>query len=368
MAFKELNLHLIQGENLNMKNLITITLGIFLNTVAFSAPTSILTQDGEMLKAELMMPVTSPVGAVLILQGSGNVDLDGDVSSPLLGAPLEGQSGKLSLQIAESLAKKGIASLRYSKRGVDNTAQLENQKLPFLADDAEAAYLQLKNLYPELKTGIIGFSEGAIVATLVSGNTKLDGLFLMAPPVRHIDSMLGYQFIEWPTNLLLSHLKVGTVTTIDANTLSINQNLKLPLLGTPINTLDLDHDGKILVASELFTTYQNQYFAIRGLLESPLFKGWYESFKNLPRFAELAAKIQAPTIQIYQGVKDAQTNWAWLMEDLYMFPVKPSLHLYENLGHCFSPMTGEYGEVKTTGSLDAGMLEQLTSDVSKTLN
>src|SRR4051794_20198085 len=87
-------------------------------TAAEEAAT-VTSSDGVVLSGKWNIPAEAKE-AVLILQGSGNVAADGDVSSFLLGAPYRGGSGKLSEQMAEALAAKGVASLRYSKRGVEN--------------------------------------------------------------------------------------------------------------------------------------------------------------------------------------------------------------------------------------------------------
>jgi alpha/beta superfamily hydrolase len=345
-----------------------ITLLALTCSFANATPTTITTFDGQSLNADLMMPTSTPKAAILIIQGSGNVDLDGEVTSPMLGAPLPGQSGKLSLQIAESLAKAGIATLRFSKRGFDNPAQLANQTVPFILKDAKSAMTTLMANLPGLKYGVIGFSEGALIATMLADDINLDALYLMAPPTRSIDSILGYQFFQWPTKHLLGHLHAMNTESIDASVLSTNQALQIPLLGLPLSALDANKDGKLSVNDEILMAYQNFYFQIRGLLATPQYAGWYQSLKVLPEFSEFAANTKVKNIFIYQGLKDAQMSSSWMMEDAFAFPVKPTIHLYQGLGHCFSPMLGEYGEVKTTGPLSPSMLEQLALDASTLLN
>ncbi len=345
-----------------------LTLATFACTSANATPTTVTTQDGQSLQGDLMMPTTAPKAAVLILQGSGNVGMDGDVSGPFLGMPLPGQSGKLSLQIAEQLAQKGIASLRFNKRGVDHAEQLPNQKLPFLLDDAKSAMQHLKQQLPGLRYGVVGFSEGGILASLLANDIPLDGLYLMAAPTRHIDAMLGYQFYGWPTKLLLGHLGAMNSTMINASVLSANQSLSIPLIGAPLTTLDVNQDGQISVYEEVLPTYQGFYQQVRGLLPTPQFAGWYESFKNMRSFSTIAAGIQAKQIFFYQGTKDAQISASWIMEDAYAFSVKPTIRLYHGLGHCYSPMAGEYGEIKTAGPLSSTFLSDLIKDASGLLN
>jgi len=88
----------------------------------------------------------------------------------------------------------------------------------------------------------------------------------------------------------------------------------------------------------------------------------------LRNFSEIASAVQSKQVFFYQGTKDAQVSASWIMEDSYSFSVKPTIRLYHGLGHCFSPMTGEYGEIKTAGPLSSSMLSDLTKDVSGLLN
>ena len=340
-------------------------------SVSVHASTSELAQvtttDGQKLKAAFMLPSTQTKAVILILQGSGNVDLDGDVSGPFLGMPYHNQSGKLSLQLAESLANLGIATLRFSKRGFDDATQLPNQKFPFLVNDAESAYQLMLARFPTIKHGVIGFSEGGLVASFLASDMPVDALYLLAPVTRPIDQVFGYQFIEWPTKLMLNHLTAAQDESISATTISKYSDLKLPLIGAPLSSLDADKDGQISISGELFPAYQNYYFAVRGLLATPALSGWYESLKALGPYAETAAKIKSPSIYIYQGMDDAQLNWIWTLEDSYSYPVKPVMHFYPHVGHCFSPMDGMIGEVKTSGPYAPEMLKQLGLDALQSL-
>src|SRR5450759_392147 len=117
-----------------------LIVGISAQAVVITSPVTIETTDGQKLNGILTLPSDQVVSAALIIQGSGNVGLDGDVSGPFLGTGYKGQPAKLSEQIANSLAAVGVASLRYSKRGVDDPTQLPNQKFPYLVNDANSAF------------------------------------------------------------------------------------------------------------------------------------------------------------------------------------------------------------------------------------
>jgi len=328
-----------------------------------SEPTQVITNDGHQLNAIWTFPQGNVNAAALIIQGSGNVGSDGDVSGPFLGTGYQGQSAKLSEEITNALASVGVATLRYAKRGVDDPTQLPNQKFPYLVDDAESAFKMLQNKFPNTKSIVIGFSEGGLIASILSTHLKSDALFLLAPALRPIDNLFHYQFVEWPVELLKSNLKQDSAGFIQASSFSENSVSNLPLIGQPWNVIDSNHDKQISVVDELIPAYQAFYSSMRGLLATPQFSGWYESLKALPAFSQFASQIKAPVITLYQGMDDAQVRWSWTAEDMSLFPVIPTLHFFSNAGHCFAPMEGSIGEVKTSGPFSSQLLEQLASDV-----
>jgi alpha-beta hydrolase superfamily lysophospholipase len=135
-----------------------------------------------------------------LLQGSGPTDRDGN-QPPVLRTDL-------LRQIAEGLAQKGIATLRYDKRGMHanaagRPANPENYADYFnwsrFVDDAYAAYAFLRaqpNVDPG-KTGLLGHSEGGLIAIdlasrLVDGE-KPRALILTATPGRPMDAVVQDQ-------------------------------------------------------------------------------------------------------------------------------------------------------------------------------
>jgi len=324
---------------------------------------SIQTFDAQSLSGIVTLPTGNVAGAVLILQGSGNVGADGDVSGPFLGSPYHGQSGKLSEQIATQLASAGIASLRYAKRGVDDQTQLVNQTESFLEKDAESALLALKKRFPTTKIGVVGFSEGAHIATRITGDIPVDALYLLSLPIRQIDETFGYQFIAWPIELFVQHfdpLHTGSF----AEPVTIDAAANFNLLDAPTwANVDVNQDHQISVDGELRPAYQKYYNGwVRDQLQTPALLGWYHGLEALPPFADTAAKIMSPFIFIYQGNQDAQTDPNWVQEDSYLFKVTPKIQYFDG-GHCFSPMDGPFGGVKTSGPFSGDLLNQLAVDV-----
>ena len=87
----------------------------------------------------------------------------------------------------------------------------------------------------------------------------------------------------------------------------------------------------------------------------------------MPAFEQIAQQIQASTIYLYQGLKDPQVRWNWIVEDLGQFKLKPTLKLFSDYGHGFAPLEGSIGEIKTSGPFSEDLLNQLATDVSVSL-
>lgn len=160
---------------------------------------SIPGKDGLALAGTLVRPPRVP--AMVLLQGSGPVDRDGNIPGAF--------ATDLEKQIAEALADAGIASLRYDKRGeYANKAQLPADKdalVDFLdwdnfVDDAAAAWRFLRDqpgIDPR-RVGIFGHSEGGVIA-LAAARRLLDAgeapaaLVLAATPGRPMSEILHQQ-------------------------------------------------------------------------------------------------------------------------------------------------------------------------------
>ncbi len=132
--------------------------------------------DGALLAGSLVVPEgKGPFPAALLVTGSGAQDRDETI-----------YGHKPFLVIADYLARRGIASLRLDDRGYGKSegSFVSATSLDF-AQDAEAALKFLKgNLAIESnKVGIIGHSEGGIIAAMVaSKDFSLAFAVLLAGP------------------------------------------------------------------------------------------------------------------------------------------------------------------------------------------
>jgi len=139
----------------------------------------------------LLVPVgRGPYPVALLIAGSGPTDRNGNSA----GIPGENNSLKL---LAEALAERGIASLRYDKRGVgeSRSATPKEADLAFDAyiDDA-AAWVQKLRKEPRLSTvTIIGHSEGSLIGMLAAQRSKADAFVSIAGVARPAGQILRDQ-------------------------------------------------------------------------------------------------------------------------------------------------------------------------------
>ena len=99
--------------------------------------------------------------------------------------------------IADYLARHGIASLRYDDRGVGESTSLEPvDKMTTLdvASDAEAALAYVRQLDEFGKVGILGHSEGGMVAFMLGAKSLPDFIVAMAAPGVRGDKVVMDQF------------------------------------------------------------------------------------------------------------------------------------------------------------------------------
>ena len=132
--------------------------------------------EGIALAGTLTLPKgEGPFPAVLLIAGSGPQDRDESLASH-----------RPFLLIADSLTRKGIAVLRYDKRGVGkSTGNLDAATTMDLAADAKAAlaFLKSRKEIDGSRIGLIGHSEGAIIAPYLAGHSSdVKWLVLLAAP------------------------------------------------------------------------------------------------------------------------------------------------------------------------------------------
>jgi pimeloyl-ACP methyl ester carboxylesterase len=127
-----------------------------------------------------------PFPAAVLISGSGPQDRD----ESLMGH-------RPFLVLADHLTRQGIAVLRFDDRGVgDSEGDFASATTADLAADVAAAvrWLDSLPLADSHALGLIGHSEGGIIAPMVAGSDpRVDWLVLLAPPGVPGDSLLQLQ-------------------------------------------------------------------------------------------------------------------------------------------------------------------------------
>lgn len=130
-------------------------------------------KDGVMLGATLSLPAGVPTPTIVILvPGSGPLTRDEEVAGHRVFAVL-----------ADHLLRQGVAVLRYDKRGVSrSTGDYANHTQADLVDDLDAVVAAVRARGQFGRLGLVGHSEGPMIAASVIGRqpTAVDFLVSLA--------------------------------------------------------------------------------------------------------------------------------------------------------------------------------------------
>jgi pimeloyl-ACP methyl ester carboxylesterase len=132
-----------------------------------------------------------PWPAVLLIPGSGMVDRNEDAKKLAIG---------VFRQIAQVLAGRNVATLRYDKRGVgDSEGDFYDAGFFDNVADASSALAFLKShedIRPDL-TFLLGHSEGALIATRIAGTgADVAGAILLAGSAQSGEDVLQWQLLQ----------------------------------------------------------------------------------------------------------------------------------------------------------------------------
>ena len=149
-----------------------------------------ITVDTCTIKGTLEIPQTEqPVTVVLIIAGSGPTDRNGN-------NPISGNSNAYKM-LADSLLKKGIASLRYDKRGIGESCKVDEAQLTFenYINDAVEWINFLKNDERISDIIIIGHSEGSLIGMIAAQRANVNKYISLCGPGQPIDEILTEQVV-----------------------------------------------------------------------------------------------------------------------------------------------------------------------------
>lgn len=192
--------------------------------------------EGHTLAGTLTLPrgaaAGRPVPAIVTITGSGPQDRDEAIG--LVGyRPFR--------QLADSLARRGIAVLRMDDRGTGaSTGTFKGATSLQFAEDVRAglAYLRERPEVDGRRLGVVGHSEGAVIAPIVaSREPSLKGIVLLAGVARPVRTALQYQM----TNLA-NHDTALTTTRRDSAIAAIPARIDAMMAADPWMRFILPYD------------------------------------------------------------------------------------------------------------------------------
>ncbi len=287
-----------------------------------------------------------PFSAVVLVTGSGPQNRDEEL-----------MGHKPFLVLADYLTRNGIAVLRYDDRGVGKSEGEFSTATTFdFADDAESAFnfLKTRNEVYLNRIGILGHSEGGIVAPIVaSRNQHVAFIVLLAAPGTDGQTILQDQTV------LISRKSGVSELEIDNNTL-VNKDL-YELLAKEKDTGVLNGKLKayLLEVAKNDTTMnaaeKDQFIKSIDSQVIKLTSRWFKTFISLNP-ATFLQKVTCPVYAL-NGENDLQVpcdkNQAGIREALqknHNNAVK--IERFSGLNHLFqhsaSGLPSEYGEIEQT--------------------
>lgn len=315
---------------------------------------------GIALAGTLTRPANSTAApAVLLISGSGPQDRD----QQMLGH-------RPFWVLADFLTRQGFAVLRFDDRGIGKSGGTFQQatSLDFASDvSAAVRYLQQRSDINKAQIGLLGHSEGGLIAPIVAQQQPGIGfLVLLAAPGLPGAEVSSWQFASMLTARGLPHSTVVHATAIYRNMNQFAANKQ------QITVAALEAHYQQLW-QKLPAEVKQQLIPLGGGQLSPerlaeLQNRWFQYFqRHDPQ--QWLSKIQIPTLVLY-GSKDTQleptTNLAMIEKSLQLAAnTNYQLVLLDGLNHLFqSATTGRWDEY---ASISETLSPKLLSSIGKWL-
>ncbi len=283
------------------------------------------------LKGKLERPAGQPIGAVLMLTGSGKTDSSETIPAE---KTFTGKTERLFDQLSDAAIEAGFITLRYNKRGVldsngnvDETVWKTADRDHLIADAVDAAkLLSRESGFKASELIILGHSEGTIIATETALRLggEIQALLLFGAQARSMKEMFHYQIVE----------SRSKQTSGGSRQSSPEKEYIAALKMIETETKDFAPDGKPI--------------------------NWYRQHLAAPANAERLKMVRGKKF-VFQGEIDPQTP----IEEVARFQRAGVSDLkvftYPSLGHGFSP--DKEGK-PTLGPIDPSVLRDLKSVLS----
>jgi uncharacterized protein len=296
------------------------------------------------LAGTLTLPKGSgPFPAVVLIAGSGPHDRDESL-----------ENHKPFLVLSDFLTRQGIAVLRYDKRGIaKSTGSADSATTLDLASDAAAAvaYLKTRREIDSTRIGLIGHSEGAMIAPYLAAHSKDVAwiVLLAAPATKGQDTLLNQsELIARAAGM--SDSQILASLNFDRNAYDMVREEKNPAVLT-------EKLKKFVTASGLDGVMPPAVLEPQlRMLTSP----WFRFFLDYDPLPSLQA-TKCPVLALY-GQKDLQVppkenlpllQKALTTADNNQAEVRQFAELNHLFQHAYSGSPAEYGAIEETFAPEA---------------
>lgn len=299
------------------------------------------------LSGTLSLPsVDGNFPVVILISGSGPQNRDEELFGH-----------KPFLVISDFLTKNGIAVLRYDDRGVGQSKGVfETATTVDFASDLESAiaYLKTRNEIDKNKIGLVGHSEGALIASIVASKTKdVNFLVMMAGTGVPGDQLLLLQ------QQAISRARGSSETDINATLERNAEFFELIINSDNDETLKRDVTNLFKATLEKDTTQvipngmtKEKYIAMQvDQITSPWMQ-YFIRFDPTPVLEEVSCPVlvvngekdlQVPAVENVPAIKKALYNGGNTAVTTIVFP---------DLNHLFQEsdtgLPSEYGSIEQT--------------------
>jgi pimeloyl-ACP methyl ester carboxylesterase len=189
------------------------------NPAGQESPVTLTTSTGEIHGTLLMPHVKHAVPVALIIAGSGPTDRNGN--NPWM----KNESLRM---VAEGLARNGIASLRYDKRGIGESAKAMKSEADLRFDDyindARGWIGLLKKDARFTRVYVIGHSEGSMIG-MVAAQSGAQAFVSLAGAGRPVQVVLKEQLASQPKNVMDSSYAIIDSLSVGKTVARVNPTL-----------------------------------------------------------------------------------------------------------------------------------------------
>ena len=276
--------------------------------------------DTIQLAGTLSLPDTNKKHpAVIFISGSGQQDRDENVFG-----------FKVFKKMAPSFIDKGFAVLRYDDRGTGNSdyGNPENSDTRDFADDAKAAFEFLKQ-HPNINKsniGILGHSEGGMIAPMVADDHDVDFIILMAAP-----TVPGKELLLKQTERVLQTMGLSEEEV--SRRRNINKSIYEEVIKQNTDTAAIKQAFQKLVQSSDSAAVQAQMNQQIKAVLSPWIK-FFLSYDPAPKLKDL----DIPVLALYGGKDvqvDSQQNKVLIKDMISKGKDNYTLKVFPNANHLF---------------------------------